>query len=623
MKKISSLILSSAFIFATGLSLAGCSGSSSSNDSLTIRILNLEDYIYLHDEKNGYDEEDMTVQFEKEFKKKYGKDIQVIYETSDTNESIYNDLLTGRTKYDLVCTSDYMLQKFVREGLITKLHKPEDEEDEDWLENYHAYASPVIKQRLDEIDVSMSDGSVEYLGDYCVGYMWGTLGILFNPEYEDFAEEADPLNDMASWSAFWDKKYNNTISIKDSMRDTFAAALMYTYDEELSELRDNFDATIAELDLAYEVGAITLEQYEEEKAAIEEEYNSVLSEIFNKTDDETLTKVAKSLEELKGNIFGMEVDSGKQDIVTGKIGVNLAYSGDAVYSIELAAKKGIDLYYSVPTNGANIWFDGWCIPTDDSRSEEQFKAAHEFLNFISDPEYAAKNMDYTGYTPYIGGDIIYEQVLDWYDARTDLIYFYDEKGEYESDDDRYLSLYYFDEENDEDVEIWYEDCHYEEDADPDFDGVALYYYPHNDTTQTPIDYKIDGKQVYYNDLLVIDPEWEEVDLSYFFSGTLEGYEKAIFYVDYYCEENQAVGSDFFVQYPSQDVITRCAVMDDYGETQNIKVLKMWESFKSNALPIWAVIILVLTILLIGTGVTYYFVSKHLKKKLREKRLNEK
>ena len=86
-----------------------------------------------------------------------------------------------------------------------------------------------------------------------------------------------------------------------------------------------------------------------------------------------------------------------------------------------------ELYYSVPTNGSNIWFDGWCIPKDDSRSEEQFKAAHLFLDFISDPEYAAKNMDYTGYTPYIGGDIIYVQFLDWYDARTDLIYFYDEE----------------------------------------------------------------------------------------------------------------------------------------------------------------------------------------------------
>ena len=591
-KNLASALFASAFILASGLSLTSCS-SNSDDSSLTIRILNLEDYIYLNDPDNGYNDPDLTEQFEEYYKKEFGKDIQVIYETSDTNESIYNDLLTGRTKYDLVCTSDYMLQKFVREGLITKLHN--DDED-DWLENYHTYASPTIKGRLDAIDVIMPDGSTEYLEDYCVGYMWGTLGILFNPGYEGFSEEADPLEDMAYWNAFWDSNYNNTISIKDSMRDTYAAALMHVYDDELASLKAE-----------YEEGKLDAETY-----------NAKVSEVFNRTDDETLSLVSKSLEELKGNIFGMEVDSGKQDIVTGKIGVNLAYSGDAVYSMDLADEELEDseLYYSVPTNGSNIWFDGWCIPTDDSRSEEQFKAAHDFLNYISDPENAAKNMDYTGYTSYIGGDIIYEMILDWYDARTDLIYFYDENdeyGTYEDDDDRYLSLYYFDEENDEDVEVWYEDCHFKADEDPEMDGVMLYFYIDDEHT---VDYG------YYNEVLVMDDEWEEVNLDYFFDETLEEYDHATFYVDYYCEDNGAVGRQFFVQYPSEEVITRCAVMDDYGETQNIKVLKMWESFKCNSLPLWASILLIVELALIALGLTYFFVSKHLKKKLRMIRQSE-
>ena len=587
-KNLTFMLFASAFILASGLSLTSCGTYQTAyadEGSITIRILNLEDYIYLNDPDSGYDEPDMVEQFEEYYKETYKRDIQVIYETSDTNESIYNDLLTGRTKYDLVCTSDYMLQKFVREGLITTLQKPNEEED--WLENYHTYASPVIKNRLDQIDVDMPDGSKQYLKDYCVGYMWGTLGILFNPNYEGFAKEADPLEDMAYWNAFWDKNYNNTISIKDSMRDTYAAALMHVYDDELAALK---------------------KQYEDEELD-SEAYNAKVSEVFNRTDDETLKKVAESLEELKGNIFGMEVDSGKQDIVTGKIGVNLAYSGDAVYSMDLADEELEDseLYYSVPTNGSNIWFDGWCIPKDDSRSEDQFKAAHLFLDFISDPEYAAKNMDYTGYTPYIGGDIIYEQVLDWYDARTDLIYFYDEEGEYDNDDDRCLSLYYIDPETDEEVEVWYEDCHFEEDNDPEYDGVILYYYIDEEHT---LDYG------YYNEDLIMDDEWQEVNLDYFFEGTLDEYEHATFYVDYYCEDNGAVGRQFFVQYPSEEVITRCAVMDDYGETQNIKVLKMWESFKSNSLPLWAAILLIVEVVLIVAGLSYYFVSKYLKKKLR-------
>ena len=329
MKK--NLLLASLFILATGLT--SCGSSSNNSGSLTIRILNLEDYIYLNDPDSGYNEDDMTVQFENYYKETFGKDIQVIYETSDTNESIYNDLLTGRTKYDLVCTSDYMLQKFVREGLITKLHK---NEEDDWLTNYHTYASPTIKARLDEIDVDMPDGSKQYLGDYCVGYMWGTLGILFNPNYKDFSSEANPLEDMASWNVFWDKNYNNTISIKDSMRDTFAAALMHTYDDELAELKEAYEIKLNRIKTQYEEGSISEEEYNELIGNTDKEYNEKVSIVFNRTDDETLKLVASSLEELKGNIFGLEVDSGKQDIVTGKIGVNLAYSGDAVYSIELA-----------------------------------------------------------------------------------------------------------------------------------------------------------------------------------------------------------------------------------------------------------------------------------------------
>ena len=598
-RNFKALLCASAFILSTGLT--SCGGSSKTSDKLTIRILNLEDYIYLNDPDAGYDEPDLTEQFEEYYKETFGKDIQVIYETSDTNESIYNDLLTGRTKYDLVCTSDYMLQKFVREGLITKLH---EDEDDDWLENYHTYASPTIKDRLDRIEVKMSDGHSEYLEDYCVGYMWGTLGILFNPSYGGADEQRyeEALSDMASWNALWDSKYKNTISIKDSMRDTYAAALMHVYDDELQGLKEQ-----------YEDGELTAE-----------EYNKNLTTVFNKTDDETLKLVADSLEELKKNIFGMEVDSGKQDIVTGKIGVNLAYSGDAVYSMDLADKETSDsttdheLYYSVPVNGANIWFDGWCIPTDPSRSEEQFKAAHDFLDYISMPDNAAKNMDYTGYTSYIGGDTIYELVLDWYDARTDLIYYYDEKGEYESDDDRYLSLFYQDPETDEEMEVWYEDCHFEEDEDPAYDGVLLYYYPDNDHEQTPKDYKIGDTKQYYNAALRLE-EVEEVNLGYFFDGTLEEYDEAIFYVDYYCEDNGAVGRQFFVQYPSEEVITRCAVMDDYGDAQNIKVLKMWESFKSNSLPLWATILLIIMISLIVFGIVYWLVGKHVKKTLRIKR----
>jgi len=573
------------------LGATSCSSKSSDSSAHTIRILNLEDYIYINDPESGYEEDDLVDQFEEYANELFGyDDVHVVYDTSDTNESEYNDLLTGRINYDLVCTSDYMLQKFVREDLVVPL-------DKDALENYNKYASKTIKQRLDEISIQKGDETV-YLEDYAVGYMWGTLGLLINPEFNDL-DFGTTISDAQSWDILWNEDYKNTASIKNSMRDTYAVALMHGYNEELEALK--------------------LKYQEDEDA---EAYNTELSRIFNLTDEDTRKMVRGQLNELKDNIFGMEVDSGKQDIVTGKIGLNLAWSGDAVYSMDQAEDPELvsdpfELYYAVPENGSNIWFDGWAIPKNDKRSEETFELAMAFLDYLSDPEIAAKNMDYTGYTSFIGGDSILELVREWYDVREYLVYVEEED---------WASIYYIDPETDEEVEVEYGDCHFEEDNDPLYDDVELYYYIGEDQHDLKNE---DGEQAYYNDWLLLD-DYEEVDLTYFFEGITEEYaeEDMVFYSDCYLpfenedgSKNISVGRQFFVQYPNEETILRCAVMADYGD-ENIKIVKLWEDFKSNPLPVWAVVVIIVEVALVAAAVTYYFLSKYLKKQLRLRRKEE-
>ena len=573
------------------LGATSCSSKSSDSSAHTIRILNLEDYIYINDPESGYEEDDLVDQFEEYANELFGyDDVHVVYDTSDTNESEYNDLLTGRINYDLVCTSDYMLQKFVREDLVVPL-------DKDALENYNKYASKTIKQRLDEISIQKGDETV-YLEDYAVGYMWGTLGLLINPEFNDLDFDTT-ISDAQSWDILWNEDYKNTASIKNSMRDTYAVALMHGYNEELEALK--------------------LKYQEDEDA---EAYNAELSRIFNLTDEDTRKMVRGQLNELKDNIFGMEVDSGKQDIVTGKIGLNLAWSGDAVYSMDQAedpelVSNPFELYYAVPENGSNVWFDGWAIPKNDKRSEETFELAMAFLDYLSDPEIAAKNMDYTGYTSFIGGDSILELVREWYDVREYLVYVEEED---------WASIYYIDPETDEEVEVEYGDCHFEEDNDPLYDDVKLYYYIGEDQHDLKNE---DGEQAYYNDWLLLD-DYEEVDLTYFFEGTTEEYaeEDMVFYSDCYLpfenedgSQNISVGRQFFVQYPNEETILRCAVMADYGD-ENIKIVKLWEDFKSNPLPVWAVVVIIVEVALVAAAVTYYFLSKYLKKQLRLRRKEE-
>ena len=129
-----------------------------------------------------------------------------------------------------------------------------------------------------------------------------------------------------------------------------------------------------------------------------------------------------------------------------------------------------------------------------------------------------------------------------------------------------------------------------------------------------------------------------MDLSYFFKGTItdedgnidDNEENYIFYTDCYLPYaktdeqgnivggNRAVGREFFCQFPDEKTLTRCAVMRDFG-SQNDAVLKMWEKFKSDALPTWAIVLFVVEVSA-GVGLlVYFFVGNRLKRSLRKKR----
>ncbi|MGM9874156.1 MAG: extracellular solute-binding protein [Bacilli bacterium] len=595
------------FLFLGACCLTSCSPTNSSS-SQTLRLLNWEDYIYEQDISNGYEKEDLIDQFVSYVKENYPQyqNVKVIYDTTDTNETMFNELQTGKSKYDLICPSDYMIQKLVSNKMLEKL-------DRNLIPNYEQYASSQLKTTLDQISAPILDkdgnktGEYELLEDYAVGYMWGTLGLLFNPSFSKLkVEEEQMFEDVRSWSILWDSTYKGMMSIKDSMRDTYAAALMYTYDDELTELRNRY--------LNNEITST--------------EYNASLSTIFNRCEDENIKEVNESLNELKKNIFGMEVDSGKEDIVTRKIGINLAWSGDAVYSIAQAhddtlVSETFDLYYSLPENGGNIWFDGWVMPKlgEGERSQEQYELAHIFLDFISNPENASQNMDYIGYTPFIAGDSIIDLVRDWYDYRCDVIYLRDEEEE-----EYYEDVVYIDPVSGDELSVDYNDVHFIEDSDPLYDDVELIGI-YLDENEEEVRETLDET---FNERLILPDDIEEVDLSYFFNGTLDEYEDGvdtIFYSDCYHSifnedgtRNICVGQEFFTQYPDEECIIRCAVMEDYGK-QNGAILKMWENFKSDPLPVWAIILFSSEIVILFGGVLYFYIRKRVKVNLRTNRKN--
>lgn len=372
------------------MALGGCG--KKGDDIIILRVSNWEEYIDL----GGWDEEElidladgtdiygenpMVTDFETWYYETYGQKVKVEYSTYGTNEELYNQLTIGDT-YDLVCPSEYMIMKMMREDMLVPYSA--NFYDAGIEENYYVKGvSPYIRGRFEELNI---DG--EELNTYAAGYMWGTLGIVYNPE-EISQEEA------AHWSLLWNGDYRKRVTIKDSVRDAYFAAVAQLYYQN-----------------------ITTEEF-----LAQPDYHEKLSAMLNRTDEATVDAVEELLAEAKDNVYSFETDSGKADMVTGKVLANEQWSGDAVYTMDQADEDGVTLCYAAPEEGTNLWFDGWVMLKkglqQDSRKQQ---AAEAFVNFVSMPENAVRNMYYIGYTSVIsgGGSDVILNYMKWnYEAEED------------------------------------------------------------------------------------------------------------------------------------------------------------------------------------------------------------
>ena len=134
------------------------------------------------------------------FEKETG--INVVYEEFETNEIMYPKVQSGAIAYDVVCPSDYMIQRMIENDLLAELNF-------DNIPNIKNIGQEYFKQSR----------QFDSENKYSVPYCWGTVGILYNKTMVD-----EPID---SWSVLWDKKYIDNILMQDSVRDAFAVALKY------------------------------------------------------------------------------------------------------------------------------------------------------------------------------------------------------------------------------------------------------------------------------------------------------------------------------------------------------------------------------------------------------------
>lgn len=346
----------------------------SNSESNVLKVYNWEDYIYQDDDGN------MTLisDFEKEY------NCKVVYDTFDTNETMLSKVKLGVTNYDLICPSDYTIQRMIADDLLIPF-------DDNGTPTYDKYVSRYLNGKLAGIKVNEKEGVVE---KYSRGYMWGTLGIMYNPEYSGFSEAVKSTihEDMGNWNSLWDTKYDGTFYLKDSMRDTYAVGIMRAFDKEFSEAKTKYDNG----EYSYD------------------EYNAIVTKLFNLCDEESAKKVFSNLKDLNANGASFEIDEGKLDMQKGYIGIDIAWSGDASYAMYNADKNNLSLYYQVPKTGGNIWFDGWVMPKGANKD-----LAQKFIDFLSRPKNAIANGDYIGYVPFIAGDEMLDYIKENYDVSAD------------------------------------------------------------------------------------------------------------------------------------------------------------------------------------------------------------
>lgn len=169
-----------AIVLLISVIVFSCTGA---NNSKTLKIYNAGEYI----------DESLLDEFEKRF------DCRIIYETFDSNESMYTKINSGEV-YDIIIPSDYMIERLIKEEKITEI-------DYSQIPNTKGLMESVLNKECDPQN------------KYSVPYFWGSVGILYDKTKVDEQDLSE------GWEILRNPKYNGNIYMYDSERDSFMIAM--------------------------------------------------------------------------------------------------------------------------------------------------------------------------------------------------------------------------------------------------------------------------------------------------------------------------------------------------------------------------------------------------------------
>ena len=264
------------------------------------------------------------------FEKETG--IKVNYDVFDSNEVLEAKLLAGGSGYDIVVPSGSFMERQIQAGIFRKL-------DKSMLKNYGNLDKTILES------VSLHDPGNEH----AIPYMWGTTGFGYNVKK---VQEVMPDAPVDSWD------------------------LMFNPD-----VVDKFkDCGVTFLDAPTEALSNVL---------------GYLGRDPNSNEKEDLAVFEEHMLKVRPYIKYFHSSQNINDLANGEICIAMGWSGDMLIARDRAdeAEQGVEIAYTIPKEGAVIWFDMMAIPADAPHPEN----AHKFLDYIMRPEVVAEISNYVFY----------------------------------------------------------------------------------------------------------------------------------------------------------------------------------------------------------------------------------
>lgn len=334
MKKIVCFLMTVMICAASVSTLAGCS----KRDELL--------KIYVPGE---YIDEDLFDDFTEYYKNETGKNVKVQIELFNTLEEMLTRMDIEKPDFDLICPSDYAIERMIAKGWVKKIDKSVIDAEKVTRDEYIALSR--------EFDPDL---------EYSVPYMYGTYGIMYNFEKTG--------RHLKSWSSLFGNEFSGEIYQKKSMREFYVSACLYAKRAELSAASNGFNSYGAE-------------------------YKALLKQIYSDTSGGMLEAAREALTTQKQHLKKYDDEDGKFLMAQNEGTAGLFWSCDAGYVMSEyededgeVQKGNPNLWYVIPEEGGNVYIDSFVI----SSYAKNVDAANYFLKFLCQKDVAVRNSEYAG-----------------------------------------------------------------------------------------------------------------------------------------------------------------------------------------------------------------------------------